>query len=85
MCGILYICVSGFVSVGVCIVIVFVILFCLLYYGCPQSAFPPATVVVFMLLFAFPGARWHIVFVNCSAAGVAKVSKVRCLASFILL
>ena len=56
-------------------------LFCLLNYGCPQSAFPKAVVVVFMLLFAFAGAQWRIASAlcttACSATGVLEASKVR--------
>ena len=66
----------------VCINIVFCeLLFCLSYYGCPQCAFLPAALVVFMLLFAIAGAQWRITSADsataCSAAGVVEASKVR--------
>ena len=38
--------------------------------------FLPTAVVVFMLLFAIAGAQWRTTFTDCSAACVAKASKV---------
>ena len=46
----------------------------LLYYGCPQCAFLPAAVVVFLLFSAMAGAEWRTA---CSAACVMETSKVR--------
>ena len=56
--------------------------FWLLYYSCPQCAFLPAAVVVFMLLFAMAGAQWRTASADfaaaCSTACVVEASKVRC-------
>ena len=57
------------------------LLFWLLYYSCPQCAFLPAAVEVFILLFAMVGAQWRTASMDCAAvcstAYVVEASKVR--------